>query len=100
MYNFCKQDGANIFLHDPYVAYWEELNLKVNSEIDLVLSKKIDILIISTSHDEYRDSKIFVNQILKKDRMFILDTVGLFSQKEIETLSTKHNLKVIGRGDL
>ena len=100
LYNFCKQDGANIFLHDPYVAYWEELNLKVNSEIDLVLSKKIDILIISTSHDEYRDSKIFVNQILKKDRMFILDTVGLFSQKEIETLSTKHNLKVIGRGDL
>jgi UDP-N-acetyl-D-glucosamine dehydrogenase len=28
LYNFCKKDGANIFLHDPYVSFWEELNLK------------------------------------------------------------------------
>ena len=100
LYNFCKKDGANIILHDPYVSYWEELNLNVSSKLKLVLSEDIDILIVSTSHDEYRNSEILVNEILKKDCMFILDTVGLFSQKEIEKLSTKHNLKVIGRGDL
>ena len=100
LYNFCKNDGANITLHDPYVSIWKELNLKVNSKLSSVLSMKIDILIISTSHDEYKNSSFFIDEILKKDSMLILDTVGLFSQIEIDKLLIKHNVKVLGRGDL
>ena len=55
---------------------------------------------VATSHDEYKGSEIFINKILNKDKMIIFDTVGLFSQNEINKLSTKHNLKVLGRGDL
>jgi UDP-N-acetyl-D-mannosaminuronate dehydrogenase len=65
-----------------------------------ILSNEFDILIISTLHDEYKNSNIFIDEILKKDAMLILDTVGLFSQSEIDKLLTKHNLKVLGRGDL
>jgi len=100
LYNFCKKDGANITLHDPYISYWEELNLKINSELYPTLSNQIDILIISTSHDEYKNSNILIEVISKKDSMLILDTVGLFSKIEIQKLRTKHILKVLGRGDL
>ena len=37
---------------------------------------------------------------LEKDKLMILDSVGLFSQSEIDRLLTKHNLKVLGRGDI
>ena len=37
---------------------------------------------------------------MKKDKLMILDSVGLFSQSEIDRLLTKHNLKVLGRGDI
>lgn len=100
LYNFCKAEEAEIILHDPYVSYWEELDLKVDSNLFSSLKSKIDILVISTSHDEYRRSDNLINEILKKESMLILDTVGIFTKSEIEKLSTKHNLKVLGRGDL
>jgi nucleotide sugar dehydrogenase len=99
-YNFCKHEGAEISLHDPYVSYWEELNLKVNSDLLSSLNNNIEILIISTSHDEYKNSNILIDEIMKKDNMFILDTVGLFTQNEIDILIEKHKIKVLGRGDL
>ena len=59
-----------------------------------------DILIISTSHDEYKNSYLFMEKLLEKDKMMIFDTIGLFSQNEINKLSTIHNLKILGRGDI
>ena len=100
LYNFCIKDGAQINLHDPYVSFWEELKLSVSQNLFSILKNQIDVLIISTSHDEYKNSPIFIKELLKKDKMMILDTVGLFSQNEIKKLSTKHNLKVLGRGDI
>ena len=99
-YNFCKKEGANINLHDPYVSYWDELNLKVNSDLLSSLNNDFEILIISTSHDEYKNSDLLKNELLKKESMFIFDTVGLLSEKEIKIISKKHNVKVLGRGDL
>ena len=99
-YKFCLKDGAQINLHDPYVSYWEELSLNINQDLLLILNNQIDILIISTSHDEYKNSTFLINQLMKKNKLMILDSVGLFSQSEIDRLLTKHNLKVLGRGDI
>ena len=100
LYSFCLKDGAQINLHDPYVSYWEELKLNIIQDLFSIIKNNIDILIISTSHDEYKNSPLFIKELLKKDKMMILDTVGLFSQSEIDKLSIKHNLKVLGRGDI
>lgn len=100
LYNFCKKDGADITLHDPYVSFWEELNLKVSQDLFATINQETDILIISTSHDEYKGSDTFIKKLLNKNKMMIFDTVGMFSQAEIDRLSIKHNLKVLGRGDL
>ena len=34
------------------------------------------------------------------DEIFILDTIGVLNDKEIKALSVKHEVKVLGRGDL
>tara|TARA_Y100001958_G_C21228325_1_gene553825 strand:+ start:786 stop:2291 length:1506 start_codon:yes stop_codon:yes gene_type:complete len=100
LYKLCLNDGAYISLHDPYVVFWEELALKVNQDLFSTINIDTNILIISTSHDEYKNSPLFIKELLKKDKMMILDTVGLFSQKELNQLSIKHSLKVLGRGDI
>ena len=99
-YNFCLKDKAKISLHDPYVSFWEELNLNINRDLLSTLNNDIDILIISTSHDEYKNSERFIQRLINKESMMIYDTVGIFSENEIKKLSKKHNIKVLGRGDL
>ena len=100
LYNFCLNDGGIISLHDPYVSFWEELNLNISQDLFSILNMSTDILIISTSHDEYKNSDLFIEKLLEKDKMMIFDTIGLFSQNEINKLSTIHNLKILGRGDI
>ena len=34
------------------------------------------------------------------DEIFILDTIGILNDEEIKLLSAKHEVKVLGRGDL
>lgn len=98
-YKFCLSDGAKINLHDPYVTYWEELNLSVRQDFD-ILDFEIDILVISTLHEEYKKSNLFFKKILNKEKMMIFDSVGLFSENEIKKLSKVHTLKILGRGDI
>ena len=99
-YNFCLKDKAKISLHDPYVSFWEELNLDINQDLMSILNNDIEILIISTAHDEYKNSESFIQRLINKESMMIYDTVGSFSENEIRKLSKKHNIKVLGRGDL
>ena len=52
-YKYCKNEGLNILLHDPYVKYWDELSLEVNNDLDKILENNLDIIVISTNHSEY-----------------------------------------------
>ncbi len=99
-YKFCKKAGSNIFLHDPYTKYWEELSVNVHSEdYSVFLKNDIDIVIITTSHSQYNQNE-FTSLLLKKRKLFILDTVGVLNEEQIKKLSKPHKLKVLGRGDL
>tara|TARA_Y100001970_G_scaffold159011_1_gene194510 strand:+ start:26621 stop:28126 length:1506 start_codon:yes stop_codon:yes gene_type:complete len=98
-FNFCFRDGAEINLHDPYVSYWEELNLKICKDLNKVLNKPIDILVITCAHQDYKKNNEMIETLCDKNKMMILDTVGLFSNNDIKKLN-KHNLKILGRGDL
>ena len=100
LYNFCLEEGAVVNLHDPFVTYWQELNINVSNNLTSVINNEFDILVISTAHNMYSDSDSLINLILKKNRINIFETVGLFSEDQINKLLVKHNVKVLGRGDL
>ena len=71
-----------MILHDPYISDWEELGVKVISEVDVVLSGSPDIIIISTAHSMYK-SDVFVSKLFDVNKCKIFDTVGLFSKDQI-----------------
>jgi UDP-N-acetyl-D-glucosamine dehydrogenase len=100
IYEKLQQAGNEVILHDPHVVYWEEKNLKINNSLDDVLDQSYDLVIITTGHRDYRNNPVLIKKLLDAKAGFIYDTIGVFSNEEIKTLSAKHIVKVIGRGDL
>lgn len=92
--------GADVTLHDPHVAYWEEKDIKVNNDLNELLRKSYDLVIVTTGHKDYRNNPALINTLLSHPASFIYDTIGILTNEEIKTLKTKHEVKVIGRGDL
>jgi nucleotide sugar dehydrogenase len=99
-YNYLLKDNSEVYLHDPYVRFWEEKEVDVAERYDAAFEEKLDIVAITTGHVEYKKSEDLMNLLLAQDSLFILDTVGLLSEQEIERLSTKHTVRVVGRGDI
>lgn len=98
LYKLVRSDDTSIKLHDPYIQYWQELSCEVDSDIDIVLEPSPDLIIISTSHSEYKDNKI-INKIMALNPSKIFDTVGLLSEEQILKLKIKHEVSVLGRGE-
>ena len=98
LYKLVRSDDTSIKLHDPYIQYWQELSCEVDSDIDIVLEPSPDLIIISTSHSEYKDDKI-INKIMALNPSKIFDTVGLLSEEQILKLKIKHEVSVLGRGE-
>tara|TARA_B100000963_G_scaffold116056_1_gene101086 strand:- start:3347 stop:4807 length:1461 start_codon:yes stop_codon:yes gene_type:complete len=90
----------NIYLTDPYVKYWDEMQKEIDLDFKQILSKSLDSVIITTSHSEYKCSKILLDLLMKKNKLFIYDTVGLLNNEEIKILKSKHLVRVLGRGDI
>jgi UDP-N-acetyl-D-glucosamine dehydrogenase len=94
-----EKAGGLIELHDPFVVFWEELNKKVETNINSILQKDTDLIIFSAAHSVYRMSNL-VNKLYGMKPAFIFDTVGVLNKEQIRFLSKKHKVSVLGRGDL
>ena len=95
----CIDHNAIVDTHDPYVKYWEELNIKVSQDLDEILDKIWDIIVFSAAHSEYKNSKV-ITKICKMSNVKILDTLGILNQKDIVEINKKNKVKVLGRGDI
>jgi nucleotide sugar dehydrogenase len=92
--------GSNVTPHDPHVVYWEEKELRINTNLNELLQQSYDIIIVTTGHKDYRNNPALINTLLNHPASFIYDTIGILTEEEIKTLKAKHIVKVIGRGDL
>lgn len=99
-YEQLNNEGAAVTLHDPHVAYWEEKELHINKNLNELLSAEYDVVVITTGHKDYRGNAALRQILLSKPAAFVYDTIGVLTKEEIEELSAKHTVKVIGRGDL
>ena len=99
-YNQLLNNGHEVKLHDPIVNYWEEQDLEVDNEINLVGEAPLDLICFTTGHSHYENNVSLIESILKLDPLCIYDTVGVLTDKEIDQLKVKHKVLVLGRGDL
>lgn len=95
----CVDSKAIVDTHDPYVQYWEEINIKVSQDLDEKLDMSWDIIVFSTAHSEYKNPKV-ISKISKMSNVKVLDTLGILKEKDIVELNKKNKVKVLGRGDI
>ena len=95
----CIDHKAIVDTHDPYVKYWEEIDIKVSQDLDEKLDMIWDIIVFSAAHSEYKNSKV-ITKICKMSNVKILDTLGILKQKDIVEMNKKNKVKVLGRGDI
>jgi len=85
--------GAKIYVYDPYFKEMDVFGLKVEKDIENIMSK-IDATIIVTGHDEFK--KINISTFSKMKNSILIDTRGI-----IDPLLAKHNeliFRGLGRG--
>ena len=99
LYRLINSDTSSIKVHDPYVNQWKELEIAVSSEVDEVLIGNPDLVIISTAHSKYK-SEEFVSKLVKIDNCKIFDTVGILSKNQIHHLNQKHEISILGSGEI
>ncbi len=99
-YDWLTIEGCQVYLHDPHVLYWEEKDTWVSQDLDELLKSDYDIIAVTTGHKEYRGNPSLIGKLMKKSPSFIYDTIGVFSNEDIKELSSRHKVKVIGRGDI
>ena len=93
--NTCIAQGGNVTFSDPYVDYWDELNLYGVNHEEFDLS--IDVLIFGAPHSQYKSDK-YVEKI-KNLRMIVVDTNNVLSKRSINKLTTLGcELFFIGKG--
>ena len=90
--------AAKVTLHDPYVNYWEEKDLKVTTDLEQVLQKQYDAVVITTMHKEYKDNALITAYLENNPQTIVIDTWGIMNLERLEKLPNK--IKVLGRGDI
>lgn len=95
----CVNNKAIVDTHDPYVQYWEEINIKVSQDLYKKLNMNWDVIVFSAAHSEYKNPKV-ISRISKMSNVNILDTLGILKQNDIIELNKNNVVKVLGRGDI
>ncbi len=90
----------DIQCQDPYVKFWDELNLKIETSLEVFLTNDFDVLIVTTAHKYYLENNLIYELIARSKReMIIIDTVGLLDFLKLPThFSRDKNFYVLGVG--
>lgn len=101
LYDLLLEEGANVFLHDPFVEEWSEKGRSVSQDLSEVLVEDVDAVVFATPHSTYTDNGDLQKRLhgLPANRL-IHDAWGVLSNGEIGALQTRHRVQVTGRGDL
>ena len=76
----CVDNKAIVDTHDPYVQYWEEINIKVSQDLDEKLDMSWDVIVFSAAHSEYKNPKV-ISRMSKMSNVNSLGYFGHFKRK-------------------
>ena len=98
-YECCIKAKCNVYLHDPYVSYWQEKEISIKKNLAETLRPDFDVVVITAGHSLYKTRR-FIDQLMVAKPKIIYDAVGLFSEDDIDRLSRVSKICIIGRDDL
>lgn len=89
---------VNVTLHDPYVSFWQEYEVKTETTEE-ILSKKYDAVIMGTPHTKYFSDGLLEQVLSGHNDIFVFDPHGSIPSA-IREKFPKNSFKIIGRGDV
>lgn len=92
--------GCKITLHDPYVQQWEEKNLAIEADVNMLLEDTYDIIVFCTSHSSYKNNASLLENIKAQESLLVFDAIGTLSTEDVAFLQEQHSVVVLGRGDI
>ena len=98
-YSILRNNNCKIYVHDPYISYWEELQVDIESDFRN-LTSTLDAVVFTTGHNSYRNNDQLISILMNLKSLTIFDTIGILDEETINLLSSKHSVKVLGRGDI
>ena len=98
LWDSIKDAGGKLKLCDPFLNYWPEKEISVMNNIRDAFEENFQVAVITTRHSQFTEDS-FIKNLEEMELDLILDTVGAFNGEQIERLSRRHKIKVIGRGD-
>jgi UDP-N-acetyl-D-glucosamine dehydrogenase len=94
-YRKVVKQGAIVDCHDPYVNYWNELDINILKKLPNF--EKYDAVILAVAHKFYLGLN-YINLLVKNDRTILFDTNGILSKVEVDKIKNKKiQLLTIGR---
>ena len=86
--------GANVHIYDPNFSSTEVFGIRVEENLDDILSK-MDAAVIVTGHDDFK--KIEISSFAKMKTPILIDTRGIIEPQSVK----QHNIifRGLGRGD-
>ena len=100
LYDLLIEQNSKVTVHDPFVPYWEEKQMKVNTSLSDVFNETYDAILLCTAHDIYKNNPSLIQFIQQSHNCWVIDTNKVLSDSEVDILNTMCQLKVIGRGDI
>lgn len=101
---FCKllkDGGAQVIVHDYFMDYWPECDMAVCRDLDSAFDRDLDVAALCTGHTAYVQQADLIDKLSNYPaRLFILDSIGMLSESQLSRLRERHDVQVIGRGDL
>ncbi|RQO67585.1 nucleotide sugar dehydrogenase [Pedobacter sp. KBW06] len=100
LYNRLQAEEAVLFIHDPYITFWEEKKVQVETDLLKLMDKDYDAIVFCTGHSIYSNNKDLDNWLAGLDNKVIYDSNLILSESQIKLYSKNNKLKIVGRGDL
>lgn len=90
----------NIKCQDPYISYWDELSLQIETSLEAFMTNSFDVLIITTGHRDYIIKNAIYDLVEKIDNeMIIIDTIGILDISKLPSHYIQNkNFYVLGVG--
>jgi UDP-N-acetyl-D-mannosaminuronate dehydrogenase len=101
-YTYLFKENARIFLHDPIVKFWPEMNLSISNDLEEILDNNPSILVFTLRYLEYLSMDL--NRFLQKlegRTCLIVDCSNIFDDSKINLiLDAGHDYIGIGKGHI
>jgi nucleotide sugar dehydrogenase len=98
-YNLLNESGSEIMVHDFFVEYWSECDLKVHTDLNSFMNNDFDIIAITAGHSAYRNNSLILEKLNELGGKVIFDTLGFMSKEEISYIEQRNQVHVLGKGN-